>query len=87
MSFLKKLTFSLVTVVFGAVGDDVFTVVGFDAVCFSGVVSVGFACASVIVGGINIVFVVIAGFDCSINSVEAKVVNKPSLFVLKYKIK
>ena len=76
---------AFVVVVFGAVRDEVFTVVGFDAACFSGVVSVEFVSASVVVGVINIVFDVIAVFDCS--SVVAKVANKPSFFVLKYEIK
>ena len=75
---------AFVVVVFGTVEDEVFTVVGF-AVCFSGVVSVGFACASVVVGVINIAFDVIAVFDCS--SVVAKVANKPSFFVLENYIK
>ena len=71
-------------VVFGTVEDEVFTVVGF-AVCFSGVVSVGFACDSVIVDGIHIVFDVTAVVDCC--CAVAKVANKPSFFVLENDIK
>jgi len=75
---------AFVVVVFGTVEDEVFTMVGF-AVCFSGVVSVGFACDSVIVDGINIVFDVTAAVDCS--CVVAKVANKSSFFVLENYIK